>query len=182
VQDQLVELLPRLRRFARSLTGSAHAADDLVQIACERLLARASDAEPIVCLESWLYRVIRNAWIDNRRSPHHRQGEPLEAGLEVVGEDGERTVDTRSTLARVRLEIARLPEEQRSVLMLVCVNGLSYAATAESLKIPIGTVMSRLARGRLALAQAVGLTPSPRRGDLGSSAKTRAASERWLAA
>jgi RNA polymerase sigma-70 factor, ECF subfamily len=91
--------------------------------------------------------------LDRREAQHAQQApEPLEAGLEIAGENGEHTIGVRSTLAKVRLEMARLPAEQRAVLMLVCVEGMSYQEAAGVLTIPIGTLMSRLARARLALA------------------------------
>jgi len=153
VRDKLVSILPKLQRFARTLTGSSDAADDLVQQACERLLRKPEAYDGILCLESWMYRVIHNAWIDEKRSMRNKVSEPMEAGLEIPGENGERTIGVRSTLALVRQEMKRLPPEQRAVLMLVCVEGLSYEEAANVLGIPIGTLMSRLARGRLALAE-----------------------------
>lgn len=153
MRDKIVAILPKLQRFARVLTGSRDAGDELVQRACERLLRKPEAYDGILCLESWMYRVINNAWIDEKRSARNKLSDPIEAGLEIVGENGEATVDIRSTLARVRLEMARLPTEQRAALMLVCVDGLSYQEAANVLGIPIGTLMSRLARARLALAE-----------------------------
>jgi RNA polymerase sigma-70 factor, ECF subfamily len=152
VKEKLLTILPKLQRFARVLTGSRDAADDLVQQACERLLKKPEAFDGILCLESWMYRVIHNAWIDEKRSMRNKLSEPIEAGLEIAGENGEHTIGVRSTLAKVRLEMARLPVEQRAALMLVCVEGMSYQEAAGVLAIPIGTLMSRLARARLALA------------------------------
>jgi RNA polymerase sigma-70 factor, ECF subfamily len=152
VKEKLITILPKLQRFARVLTGSRDAADDLVQQACERLLKKPEAFDGILCLESWMYRVIHNAWIDEKRSMRNKLSEPIEAGLEIAGENGEHTIGVRSTLAKVRLEMARLPVEQRAALMLVCVEGMSYQEAAGVLAIPIGTLMSRLARARLALA------------------------------
>jgi RNA polymerase sigma-70 factor (ECF subfamily) len=153
VKENLVTILPKLQRFARALAGSRDAGDDLVQQACERFLRKPETSDGIVSLESWMYRVIHNAWIDEKRSMRTRLSEPLEADAEFVGENGEHTVAVRSTLTRVRLEMARLPVEQRAALMLVCVDGLSYQEAAGVLGIPIGTLMSRLCRARLALAE-----------------------------
>ena len=99
-----------------------------------------------------MYKVIHNAWIDEKRSMRNKLSEPIEAGLEVAGENGEHTIGVRSTLAKVRLEMTKLPAEQRAALMLVCVEGMSYQEAAGVLAIPIGTLMSRLARARMALA------------------------------
>jgi RNA polymerase sigma-70 factor (ECF subfamily) len=125
----------------------------LVQQACERLLRKPEAYDGILCLESWMYRVINNAWIDENRSMRAKLSEPLDEAIEVAGENGEHTVDVRSTLARVRREMAQLPVEQRSVLMLVCVDCLSYQEAATVLAILVGTLMSRLSRARLALAE-----------------------------
>jgi RNA polymerase sigma-70 factor (ECF subfamily) len=152
VKEKLITILPKLQRFARVLTGSRDTADDLVQQACERLLRKPESYDGILCLESWMYRVIHNAWIDEKRSMRNKLSEPIDAGLEVAGENGEHTIGVRSTLAKVRLEMAKLPAEQRAALMLVCVEGMSYQEAAGVLAIPIGTLMSRLARARLALA------------------------------
>jgi RNA polymerase sigma-70 factor (ECF subfamily) len=137
------------------LTGSFDSGDDLVQQACERALARASQWQPGTRLDSWLYRIMRNAWVDERRSARHCSQAPLEAADDSIGDDGETVTSARLTLDAVRRELGRLPEEQRAVLILVCVDGLSYREAAEILSIPVGTVMSRIARGRLALAERI---------------------------
>jgi RNA polymerase sigma-70 factor (ECF subfamily) len=154
---ELVGLLPRLRRFAYGLTGSLDDGDDLVQGACERALRRLDQFQPGTRFDSWMYRIVQNLWIDQRRA---RQARP-EAGMEpadlealAVG-DAERELDSRLVLAGVQRAVAALPEEQRTVLLLVCVEGQSYKAAADVLEIPLGTVMSRLARARLAIGRAL---------------------------
>jgi RNA polymerase sigma-70 factor (ECF subfamily) len=157
VRAELVSLLPRLRRFAYGLTGSPDDGDDLVQSACERALARLDQFQPGTRLDSWMYRIVQNLWIDQRRA---RQARP-EAGVEPadlealsVG-DAAREMDSRLAMAAVQRAVAQLPEDQRSVLLLVCVEGQSYKTAAEVLEIPLGTVMSRLARARLAVGRAL---------------------------
>ena len=157
LRAELVGLLPRLRRFAYGLTGSLDDGDDLVQSACERALRRLDQFQPGTRLDSWMYRIVQNLWIDQRRA---RQSRP-EAGVEpadlealAVG-DAERELDTRLVLANVQRAVAALPEEQRAILLLVCVEGQSYKAAADVLEIPLGTVMSRLARARLAIGRAL---------------------------
>ena len=149
-------LLPRLRRFARGLAGNVDEADDLVQTACEKALSRLHQWRPSSRLDSWMYRIIRNTYLDELRARKTRQDHVLrviEGETAVpVAVDGERLVEGRMTLEAVRQGLSSLPEEQRSVVLLVSVEGCTYKEAAEVLGIPPGTVMSRLARGRLALA------------------------------
>jgi RNA polymerase sigma-70 factor, ECF subfamily len=158
VQNTLIALMPDLRRFARSLTQSADAADDLVQVAYERVLNRQGGLDAIEQPASWMRCIIRNLWIDEKRSSRDRLSAPLEAAEQVAVEDTERAVVARSTLTRVRDAMATLPEEQQTAIVLVCVNGLSYQEAAAELDIPIGTLMSRLCRGRLELARRINLS------------------------
>jgi RNA polymerase sigma-70 factor (ECF subfamily) len=144
----LVRLLPRLRRFGLALTGSQQEADELVQDTCERAMRREEQLRDGSRLDAWLYGIMRNRWTDELRSRRHRAHEPIEAAERVAGEEGERLAQSRMTLAAVRDALGRLPAEQRTVLMLVCVDGLSYREAADVLGIAIGTVMSRLSRGR----------------------------------
>jgi len=149
IGGDIIVLLPRLRRFARGLSRSQDEADDLVQAACERAIRAADSFEPGTRLDSWMFRIIRNLRIDQaRRMPMA----PLDDGADPPGEDGRRTVEARLELQDVRAAIAALPDEQREVLLLVCVEDMSYRDAAGILDIPIGTVMSRLARARQALA------------------------------
>lgn len=145
-------MLPRLRRFALSLTWNPADADDLLQSTVERLLARGlpSDAE----LMPWSIRVCRNIWIDEIRASkvRRRAGEELAHGQDDVV-SGESDTLNELTLREVQGALSELPEEQRAVLELVAVEGHSYREAAEMLETPIGTVMSRLARGRAALVE-----------------------------
>lgn len=146
VRGQIVELLPRLRRFARTLARQAADADDLVQIGIERALMRIDQWRPDSRLESWMFGIIRNAWIDEVRSRGRRDRlfAPEEAGEHV----GEATIDAQVDAMSIEAAMARLPEEQRSAVSLVLVEGLSYKEAAEAMEVPIGTLTSRLARGR----------------------------------
>jgi RNA polymerase sigma-70 factor (ECF subfamily) len=162
IQAELVSLLPRLRRFARGLAGVVDQADDLVQAACERAIRRIHQFEPGTRLDSWMFRIIQTIWLDQKRAQKVRTGEgrvdadsPLvEPELTV---DGEREMEAHITYDAVRRAMTRLPEEQRTVMMLVCVDGRSYKEAADSLGIPIGTVMSRLSRARTALSRQLGV-------------------------
>lgn len=152
--EDLVALLPRLRRFALSLTGSVAEADDLVQAACERALRARDLWEPGTRLDSWVYRIIRNLWIDTvRRRKTEGHVEAIDEVANVEGEDGRQVTETALTLTDVNNAVSELPQEQRAVLLLVCTEERSYKEAADMLGIPVGTVMSRLARGRRSLAQ-----------------------------
>jgi RNA polymerase sigma-70 factor, ECF subfamily len=152
--EDLVALLPRLRRFALSLTGSVAEADDLVQAACERALRARDQWTPGTRLDSWVFRIIRNLWIDAIRK-RKTEGivEAIDEVAHVKGEDGRQVTETALTLTDVSDAVSKLPEEQRAVLLLVCTEERSYQEAADMLGVPIGTVMSRLARGRRSLAE-----------------------------
>lgn len=154
VRSQLIELLPRLRRFGRTVTRNPHDADDLVQIAIERALLRYEQWQPGSRFDSWMFGIMRNAWIDEVRA-RGRRGQvfaPEEAGENVADAAAESQVRTLS----VQDAMASLPDEQRMAVALVLVEGLSYKEAAEVLEVPIGTVTSRLARGREALQKSLG--------------------------
>ncbi len=159
IQSQIVALLPRLRRFARSLAGTTDAADDLVQGACERALAGLGGYQPGTRLDSWMYRILHNLWIDQ-----HRRTRPTVSTDEIAdlaGDDGRRTTESRLELARVRDLIQALPRDQKDVLVLVCLENFTYRETAGILDVPVGTVMSRLSRARTALAAGLTAAPEP---------------------
>lgn len=154
IRRQIIELLPRLRRFARTLTRNAHDADDVVQIAIERALLRYEQWRPDSKFESWMFGIVRNAWIDEVRS-RGRRGRlfaPEEAGVDV----GDGASEAQVRLLSVQAALATLPEEQRLAVALVLIAGLSYKEAADVLEIPIGTLTSRLARGREALQASLG--------------------------
>jgi RNA polymerase sigma-70 factor (ECF subfamily) len=151
VSDQLIAVLPRMRRFARGLTGSAVEADDLVQSACERALSRAHQFQEGTRFDSWMFRIVQTIWIDQLRSRDTRREDAEEAGVHVGTDEPGRRIEARLALDEVRIALKQLPPEQRSALMLVTVDGLSYKEAAEVADVPVGTIMSRLARARVAL-------------------------------
>ena len=156
--QQLITLLPKLRRFALSLTRSAVAADDLVQITCEKALANQGSYTQGTRLDSWLFKIMRNAWIDQVRK-QKSQGVSVDVDtlFDAAGEDGRTLTENVLMLKAARSAIAELPDDQREVLVLVCVEELTYQEASDLLAIPIGTVMSRLARARKKLAGALGI-------------------------
>lgn len=156
MRTEMIQLLPRLRAFGRSLTGAQDQADDLVQQTVEKALRHSASFVPGTRLDSWMFRIMRNSWIDGHRARRPTVAlEDLETTAPLTGEDGRTVTESRIYLAQVRRVMDTLPQDQRSVLMLVCVEGLSYREVAQALGIPEGTVMSRLSRGRLALAAAL---------------------------
>lgn len=154
VPEQLIALLPRFRRFARTLARNPHDADDLVQIAVERALTRIDQWRPGTRLDSWMFGIIKNAWIDETRARRRRER------VLAPEEAAEHVADARSEahIHRLSLEaaLARLPDEQRLAVALVLVEGLAYKEAAAVMDVPIGTLTSRLARGREALERLLG--------------------------
>lgn len=152
LRQKILELLPRLRRYAYAITGSRADADDLLQATVERLLTRGapSDAD----LQRWAFRVCKNIWIDEARARTVRStavaAGRLGDGAEV---DGEQVVMDRITFSQVNAAMQALPEEQRAAISLVALEGMSYAEAASILGAPIGTIMSRIARARRALSE-----------------------------
>ena len=147
MQAELIELLPALRRYAWSMTHSVHDADDLLQGTVERLLRKGVPEG--VELARWAFTVCRNLWIDEYRSRKTWQTTDLDTDWIEAGQiDGEKDVHTQMQLKQVLAAMQQLPPEQQLVLNMVSVQGLSYQDVADSLEIPVGTVMSRLARAR----------------------------------
>jgi RNA polymerase sigma-70 factor, ECF subfamily len=154
IGQELVALLPRLRRFALVLCRSQSLADDLVQGACERALANAGSWTPGTKFDAWMFRILRNYWIDHlRRMRTEGMMEDVSMQTQLIGDAGEGPILSRLVLSEVQRAIDNLPQEQQEVLVLVCAEDLSYREAAEVLGVPIGTVMSRLARARKRLME-----------------------------
>lgn len=149
VRPWIVALLPRLRRFARTITRNPDDADDLVQLSIERALQRYEQWRPDSKFESWMFGIVKNAWIDEVRARQRRNRvlASEDEGENVGGGLGESQAEVLS----VQRAMAELPDEQRMAIALVLIEGLSYKEAADALEIPIGTLTSRLARGREAL-------------------------------
>ncbi len=155
-----MELVPRLRRFAYALTGSSDAGDDLVQAACERALRSADQFRPGTRMDSWMFRIMQNLWLDDRRRRRVR-GTSVDPEAVDLSDDGMgvRQLDDQLELAQVRAAVDALPDDQRSVLVLVAIEGLNYREAADVLELPMGTVMSRLSRARARLIEIMQLRP-----------------------
>ena len=158
-EREVSALLPRLRRFAHALSRDFADADDLTQSTIERALRSRFQWQLGTRLDSWLYKIMRNLWIDTVRSRTRKErieAPPEEA--EKLGEDPSEGLEAKAELRRVMQAMQRLPDEQREVVALILVEGFGYRETAEMLELPIGTVSSRLVRGRTALLDMVGAT------------------------
>lgn len=157
VLEDIAALLPRLRRFGRALTRHREDADDLVQIAVERALTHTEQWRIGTRLDSWMFRIMQNAWIDETRARERR-------GQTFVDEDeginvGISTTDAQIDAIAVRKAVSQLGDDQRAVVALVLVEGLPYQEAADVLGIPVGTLTSRLARARDALQAVLGDAP-----------------------
>ena len=158
VRTQIAALLPRLRRFGRTLAHTREDADDLVQMAIEKALTRTDQWTPGTRLDSWMFRIMQTTWIDEVRA-RDRRGRtfvPEEEGEHV----GHSPIEAQLDAMAVRKAVSRLGDDQRAVVGLVLVEGLSYQEAAEVLDIPVGTLTSRLARAREALQATLGSTTS----------------------
>ena len=152
VHERMVKLLPRLRRFLYSLTGGADLSEDLAQETYVRALAHLDQWQPGTRIDSWMFRIAQNLWIDHKRMQRSR-GEAID--IDVIGDllscDGQIIAENRILLQELRKDIAQMSLDQRNVIRLVCGYGMSYKETGKILNLPAGTVMSRLARARDAL-------------------------------
>ncbi|WP_239024985.1 RNA polymerase sigma factor [Rhodoligotrophos defluvii] len=154
IAHDLVCLLPRLRHYALLLCRSPAMADDLVQDACVRALAAAESWTPGTRFDAWVFRILRNHWIDVvRRQKVELVSGQDDAAAEVAAPDAEPQIMSRFELAEVCRAIDLLPPDQQEVLLLVCGQDMTYREAADILGVPVGTVMSRLARARKRLLE-----------------------------
>lgn len=151
----VTDLLPRLRRFAAGLARNPADADDLCQAAIERALISRQQWQEGTRLDSWMYRIMRNIWIDTARARTRRDKTftDEDAGMSV-GVMGNQEAQVELTMVDRALQT--LPDEQREAVLLVLVEGYKYAEAAEIIGCPIGTLTSRLLRGREALMVKLG--------------------------
>jgi RNA polymerase sigma-70 factor (ECF subfamily) len=156
LRNEIIAMLARLRRFARTLARAPHDADDLVQITVERALGRADQFHMDSHLAGWLFGIMRNAWIDECRS--RRRREPLHAPEESAEAIVDPAAGSQIELLCVQDALFQLPEEQRLAVSLVLIEGFSYKEAAEIMNVPIGTLTSRLSRGRETLQQILAQT------------------------
>jgi RNA polymerase sigma-70 factor (ECF subfamily) len=155
-REQIIALLPRLSAFAFCLTGNAEQRDDLLQETCARALAGKDQWQPGTRLNSWIFRIAQSLWFDRKLAKKFRS-EPadIEVADFLAGSDGWDVAESELALPDLLKALDHLLPEHRVLIALVCVDGLTYTEAADILSLPVGIVMSRLARGRLALHDAV---------------------------
>ena len=160
IASQIDPHVPALRRYAWALVRDREGADDLVQDCLERAISRWRLRRRDGDLKAWLFAILHNRFVDDLRR-RRREGlrVDLDAAVDIpaTGDDAESRVAVRDILDA----LDRLPAEQRAVILLVGVEDLSYEAAARVLDVPIGTVMSRLSRGRERLRNHLGPNPVP---------------------
>ncbi|WP_293368718.1 RNA polymerase sigma factor [Nevskia sp.] len=161
-QIELIALLPRLRRFGLATCRDSSEADDLVQAAVEKALRSREQWQIGTRLDSWMFRIMQNLWIDQQRSRKLRAVIDDPEQLEQLPEetDWNRVIEAQMTLDRVLAVMRTLPDAMRAVLALVTIDGLSYQDAAQVLDVPIGTVMSRLSRARVELMKRLAERPT----------------------
>lgn len=149
---------PRLWRFCLMQTGRRDRADDLAQATCLRALEKHAGYQPGTHLDRWLFTMAHRLWLNELRSQAVRQGSGLVALEDTEIPDPKANTETNIFHREVFAKIGALPEGQRVVVLLVYVEGLTYREAADTLSIPIGTVMSRLAAARKRIANALSAT------------------------
>lgn len=159
-KSEMISLLPRLRRFALSLTRSGPDADDLLQEACMTALQKWQQYDPSQPLDRWMFRVVRNHWISELRKRKVRIGEGQVNAEESPELRAAGNADETLTAKQVQGKVADLDVDLAQPLMLVCAEGYSYREVADLLGIPIGTVMSRIHRARKELVSRLAVQES----------------------
>lgn len=142
---QAMQYIPRLRRYARALTGDASAADDLVQDALERALVKQDLWREGTDLRAWLFTVMHNLFVNQVRSAAVSRTVQLD---DAMADRPQPQSTDRLEIRDLDTALQALPEEQRAVVLLVGLEDLSYEEAAHVMGVPVGTVMSRLSRGR----------------------------------
>ena len=153
VRAGLEPSLARLWRYALVLSRARDTADDLVQATCMRAIERADQFVAGTRVDRWLFAILRSIWLNELRSQRTREGGGSVNAEDVLTTDGAREIEMNMTASAVLRAMGRLPETQRETILLVYGEGYSYAEAATTLGVPIGTIMSRLAAGRAALAR-----------------------------
>lgn len=154
LKTEMIRLLPKLRSFALRLSRNPDQADDLVQTTCERAIRSLDQFDPATRLDSWMFRILQNLYLNSLRDSANRSRLFDLAMLDFEDSyDGDKAATSSIELKKVQTFIGQLDEDNRQVLLKIAVEGRSYKDVAEELGVPIGTVTSRLARARLKLRE-----------------------------
>lgn len=156
VGKELKQVLPRLWRFGMSLSGNSTDAEDLVQAVCVRALERADQYQPGTRFDRWTFSIMASIWKNQIRANRVRGGASNVDAEAVLQEDGGAKTEMSVLASQVLTEMQSLPDTQRVTAILVYIEGFTYREAADALGIPVGTVMSRLAAARRALAHLKG--------------------------
>jgi len=162
LSEDLPALVPRLWRFALRLAGDRHDAEDLVQRACVRALERQHPLLAGTSTLSRMFSIVNSVWLNEHRARQIRSHGSMQWSdqlAEVVADTGAGNPDAEALHQQIISAVERLPDAQRSVMLLVAVEGLSYDEAATVLGVPMATVMSRLARARLTIGQTLRMPP-----------------------
>lgn len=156
--DQLLTWVPRLRRYARALVSNREDADDLVQDTLERALSKSALWRSVSDMRAWLFGVMHNLHVDGVRRPklHTVILDDDTPEIPIAATQGERLA-----ILDLQAALEKLPVEQREIIVLIALEDMSYAEVAATLGIPIGSVMSRLSRGRERLRALMEGRPDP---------------------
>ena len=159
--EELLEHMASLRRYAILLLGSVTDADDVVQETLARILNQSKNLADVRDLRSYMFATLHNICIDDARRQKRSAGQvPIESVLSTLSSPA--TQHKRLELRDLATALTRLPIEQREVILLVGLEGMSYGDAAKTLGVPIGTIMSRLSRGRESLRQLTARSETPR--------------------
>jgi RNA polymerase sigma-70 factor, ECF subfamily len=162
LSGDLAVLLPRLWRFALRLAGDRRDAEDLVQRACGRALERRQPLQPGTSTLSWMFSIVHSVWLNElrpRQIRSHGNIQWSEKLVEAVAYSVACNPEVHSLHQQIIGSVGKLPDAQRSVMLLMAVEGLSYREAATVLDVPVGTVMSRLVRARLTIGESLGVPP-----------------------
>ncbi|ORM65489.1 RNA polymerase subunit sigma-24 [Pantoea rodasii] len=159
VRQHLAAHLARMWRYAMVLSRNRDVAEELVQSTCVRALERSAQYAPGTRIDRWLFSVLHSVWINELRAQRVRMGQGFVASDELLAPDNQQQNEQRRQYAKVMQRVGQLPEAQRNAVFLVYVEGFTYQEAADTLAVPIGTIMSRLAAARNTLASAVMARP-----------------------
>ena len=160
VRQHLAAHLARMWRYAMVLSRNKDVAEELVQSTCVRALERSAQYTPGTRIDRWLFTVLHSVWINELRAQRVRMGQGFVESDELLAPDHQQHNEQRIQYAKVMQRVGQLPEAQRNAVFLVYVEGFTYQEAADTLAVPIGTSMSRLAAARTTLASAVTARPA----------------------